>query len=85
MNVPIEFSEITRISKKDIPFGFLSGDHPPGTMFILDSDGALVKLTRSGFFLTLNISEAIGTTPVKWPNSNLLVEFGGSKLVVRSR
>lgn len=84
MTPTFEFVAVTRIPRDDIPNGFLSSDHPPGTMFMLGSEGALVKLTKSGFFMTLTPDEAFGARPVRWPNSSVLVRFDKDKLVFES-
>jgi len=71
-----QFDKIAILTPSEYPAGFLSPDHKPGTVFLLDSvglHGGVMKVTNTGYFMTLTQAEIFGERPFQWPESDKLV------------
>lgn len=84
MTPKFQFSSVNRVPHNAWGTDFLGCDHPAGTVLLMGPGGcrgALAKLTKAGFFITLTPAEAMGAEPIRWPGSGSLVRFGETSLI----
>lgn len=71
-----QFDKVILLTPSEYPAGFSAPNHKPGTLFLMDDvglRGGILKVTSTGYFMTLTQAEIFGERPFQWPESDRLV------------